>query len=146
MEDRCDAGPDFDCGTHCVAGFFICSGERLHQTVPFYPVLFQRAQVIGDNIVDRPCVITEKPFAGKFRGPEGAMQFPVVIAGGSKKDAADTLRTIQEVMQAGAAGLSMGRNAFQHRAPEKFVRAACMIVHEGKDAETALRFLKGEGD
>jgi DhnA family fructose-bisphosphate aldolase class Ia len=49
---------------------------------------------------------------------------------------------VEEVIQAGGAGLSMGRNAFQHRTPARFVRAACMIVHEGRSAADALAFLR----
>ena len=67
---------------------------------------------------------------------------PVVIAGGSKQSEEETLRTIEQVIKAGGAGLSMGRNAFQHEDPVRFVRAACMIVHEGASAKEALAFLK----
>jgi class I fructose-bisphosphate aldolase len=47
-------------------------------------------------------------------------------------------------MKAGAAGLSMGRNAFQHENPVRLVSAACAIVQEGKNAEEAMKILRGE--
>jgi fructose-bisphosphate aldolase/2-amino-3,7-dideoxy-D-threo-hept-6-ulosonate synthase len=44
-------------------------------------------------------------------------------------------------MAGGAAGISIGRNAFQHRTPDKFVRAAACIVHANKSVEEALAIL-----
>lgn len=67
---------------------------------------------------------------------------PVVIAGGSKLGDMETLKMIEGAMKAGAAGLSIGRNAFQHEHPDRLVRAACAIVHEGKTAEEAMELLK----
>ena len=40
---------------------------------------------------------------------------------------------------AGAAGISIGRNAFQHRHPAQFVRAAACIVHESRSVDEALK-------
>jgi len=67
---------------------------------------------------------------------------PVVIAGGSKLPDNETLKMIKGAMDAGCAGLSMGRNAFQHENPQKFVAAACGIVHGGKSAEEAMEILQ----
>ena len=67
---------------------------------------------------------------------------PVVIAGGSKTDILSTMELIEGAMQGGAAGVSIGRNAFQHKYPDKFVRAACMIVHERRTAQEAIEILK----
>jgi len=66
---------------------------------------------------------------------------PVVIAGGSKLGDLETLKMIEGAMKAGAAGLSIGRNAFQHEHPDRLVRAACAIVHEGMTAQEAMRLL-----
>jgi len=66
---------------------------------------------------------------------------PVVIAGGSKLGDMETLKMIEGAMKAGASGLSVGRNAFQHEHPDRLVRAACAIVHEGKTAEEAIELL-----
>jgi fructose-bisphosphate aldolase/2-amino-3,7-dideoxy-D-threo-hept-6-ulosonate synthase len=91
--------------------------------------------------------IVKVPYTGRvdtFRQVVEGCPIPVVIAGGSKANEADTLRVVEEVVQAGAAGLSMGRNAFQHPSPARFVRAACMIVHEGRSAQDAVAFLRGK--
>ena len=67
---------------------------------------------------------------------------PVVIAGGSKITDEETLKMIEGAMKAGGAGISMGRNAFQHKNPIKLVKAACAIVHDGMSAEEALKIVE----
>jgi DhnA family fructose-bisphosphate aldolase class Ia len=67
----------------------------------------------------------------------------VVIAGGSKLSDQETLKMVEGAVKAGAAGLSMGRNAFQHARPVRLVSAACAIVHEGKSARQAMKILEG---
>ena len=79
-----------------------------------------------------------------FREVTEGCPVPVVVAGGSKTDDRATLELIEGAMQAGAAGISIGRNAFQHPAPDRFVRAAALIVHQGKSAEEALAVLRGK--
>ena len=89
--------------------------------------------------------IVKVPYTGSpesFKEVVDGCPIPVVIAGGSKLSDEETLRMIEGVIKAGGAGLSMGRNAFQHEHPEKLVRAACAIVHEGKTADEAMEFLK----
>jgi len=78
-----------------------------------------------------------------FREVTRGCPVPVVVAGGSKTDDRTTLELIEGAMEGGAAGISIGRNAFQHPAPDKFVKAAACIVHHGKDVDEALRILKG---
>ena len=73
------------------------------------------------------------------RGPSGAG----VVAGGSKTDDLTTLELIEGSMQGGAAGLSIGRNAFQHANPASFVRACAKIVHDGMSAAEVHEMLKG---
>jgi len=77
-----------------------------------------------------------------FREVTRGCPVPVVVAGGSKTDDKTTLELIEGAMAGGAAGISIGRNAFQHRTPDLFVRAAACIVHMNKSAEEALEILK----
>jgi fructose-bisphosphate aldolase/2-amino-3,7-dideoxy-D-threo-hept-6-ulosonate synthase len=42
-------------------------------------------------------------------------------------------------MDAGAAGVSIGRAVFQHEDPEAITRAVASVVHEDADAESALQ-------
>jgi fructose-bisphosphate aldolase/2-amino-3,7-dideoxy-D-threo-hept-6-ulosonate synthase len=78
-----------------------------------------------------------------FRTVTRGCPVPVVVAGGSKTDERATLELIAGAMAGGAAGISIGRNAFQHPAPDRFVRAAAAIVHEGRTVDEALEILKG---
>ena len=67
---------------------------------------------------------------------------PVLIAGGSKAGDKEMFEMIEGAMQVGAKGLSIGRNAFQHRTPSLFVKAACAIVHDGISVAEALAMLE----
>lgn len=67
---------------------------------------------------------------------------PVIIAGGSKEDEKMTLKIIEDAMKAGAAGVAMGRNSFQHDNPSKFIKAVCEVVHKGKSSQEAMKLLK----
>ncbi len=90
--------------------------------------------------------IIKCPYTGdadSFREVVRGCPVPVVIAGGSKMSDRETLTMIEGAMQAGAGGLSMGRNVFQHDNPELFVRVACAMVHKGMGADEALKTLQG---
>ena len=68
---------------------------------------------------------------------------PVVIAGGPKMNSdQDIFKMVEGALAAGAAGLSIGRNAFQHKTPNKMVQALSKIVHEGASVEKAIAILK----
>ena len=62
---------------------------------------------------------------------------PVVIAGGSKGTDVETLSIVSGAMDAGAAGVSMGRSIFQHEDPEAIVSAVSAVVHEDVPADEA---------
>ena len=67
---------------------------------------------------------------------------PVVIAGGPKaKTATDILELTAEAMQAGSAGLSIGRNMFQNENPTAMAKALSAIVHNGASVEAAQKIL-----
>ena len=67
---------------------------------------------------------------------------PVIIAGGPKaKTAQEVLQTTFESVKAGSAGLSIGRNVFQHENPTLMVKALSAIVHKGASVEQALKIL-----
>ncbi|MEJ5328432.1 MAG: 2-amino-3,7-dideoxy-D-threo-hept-6-ulosonate synthase [Candidatus Bathyarchaeia archaeon] len=67
---------------------------------------------------------------------------PVIIAGGPKcKTDAEILQMAWESLNAGSAGLSIGRNVFQHENPTLMVKALSAIVHGGASVEEALKIL-----
>ncbi|MFC1732478.1 class I fructose-bisphosphate aldolase family protein [candidate division KSB1 bacterium] len=95
---------------------------------------------LGADIIKCPYTGDPESFREVVDGCSGV---PVVIAGGSKLSDEQTLEMVYGAVKAGAAGLSMGRNAFQHENPSKLVQAACSIVHDGRDVEYAMKILKG---
>ena len=74
---------------------------------------------------------------------------PVVIAGGEKMgNDEDILEMVRGAMAAGGAGVSIGRNVFQHKEPGKIVQTICKIVHNGSAVEenpAPLHLIKGAG-
>jgi predicted phospho-2-dehydro-3-deoxyheptonate aldolase len=65
---------------------------------------------------------------------------PVVIAGGPKaKSDQDVLKMVEEAVQAGARGVSIGRNVFEHDDIAHMTRAISRIVFQGMSAEEAYR-------
>jgi len=63
---------------------------------------------------------------------------PVVIAGGKKGTDMETMRMVKGAMDAGAAGVSMGRSIFQHENPRSIANAIARIVHKGESVEIAM--------
>jgi fructose-bisphosphate aldolase/2-amino-3,7-dideoxy-D-threo-hept-6-ulosonate synthase len=71
-----------------------------------------------------------------------ACSVPVMIAGGEKAGDAATLLAISDAVKAGAAGVCMGRNAFQRDNTAAFVQAVFRIVHGGEDPDRVLEDIR----
>lgn len=70
---------------------------------------------------------------------------PVVIAGGEKMNTEkDIFEMIKNSLDAGGAGVSIGRNAFQHNDPKKLVKAISGMVHKNWSIDEAMECLCGE--
>lgn len=94
---------------------------------------------LGADIVK--CVYTGTPDG--FTEVVNGCPVPVVIAGGAKMDSdEDIFKMVDGALKAGVAGLSIGRNAFQHANPEKMIGALSKMVHENYTVKQALDFLK----
>jgi len=94
---------------------------------------------LGTDIVKVPYTGSVDSFAEVVQG----CPVPVVIAGGPKMDSdEDIFKMVEGALKAGAAGVSIGRNAFQHEKPEKIVAALCKMVHHGASIEEASQILK----
>lgn len=77
-----------------------------------------------------------------FREVTSGCAVPVVIAGGPKMDSdREILEMVKGAMDAGGAGVSIGRNVFQHANPTRMVMAISSIVHGGESVEEALAIL-----
>jgi len=80
-----------------------------------------------------------------FREVVSGCPVPVVIAGGPKTEGAEAFLTmIHDALKSGAAGVSIGRNVFQHERPELMTRALTAIVHENADVQKALKIAGGK--
>ena len=78
-----------------------------------------------------------------FRKVVSGCPVPVVIAGGPKMNSdRDILEMVQGAIEAGGAGVSIGRNVFQHRDPSRMVGAISLLVHENSGVDEALSFLQ----
>lgn len=67
---------------------------------------------------------------------------PVVIAGGEKMETdEELLAMVKEALSAGACGVSIGRNVFQHDDTIAIIKAIDLLVHENKSIEEALELL-----
>ena len=70
---------------------------------------------------------------------------PVVIAGGPKMgNDEEIFKMVAGSLEAGSAGVSIGRNAFQHKNPTKMVQALSKMVHHRASVNEAIEMLKDE--
>ena len=86
--------------------------------------------------------IVKVPYTGdieSFADVVGACCVPVVIAGGELMDSTrQLLQMVHDSVRAGGAGVSIGRNVFQHPRRIELVRVMRAIVHDNADVEHAL--------
>ncbi len=73
-----------------------------------------------------------------FRRIVDACFVPVIVLGGAAGDDAAILRMVEEAMSAGAAGIAIGRNVWQHPQPSLMLRRLHAVVHENATAGDAL--------
>jgi len=94
---------------------------------------------LGADIVK--CVYTGSPES--FKEVVDGCPVPVVIAGGPKMSSDEEIfKMVEGALKAGAAGVSIGRNAFQHERPDKMVAALARMVHKQAGIEEAIRMLR----
>jgi putative autoinducer-2 (AI-2) aldolase len=73
---------------------------------------------------------------------------PIVMAGGKKLAELDALTMAYNAVQQGAAGVDMGRNIFQSKAPKAMIAAINAVVHKNakpKEAYKLFSSLKAKG-
>jgi fructose-bisphosphate aldolase/2-amino-3,7-dideoxy-D-threo-hept-6-ulosonate synthase len=75
--------------------------------------------------------------AESFRRVVESTRLPVLIAGGSKGTDRETLSMVRGAMDAGAAGVSMGRSLFQHETPEAIAEAVAAVIHDDASPDEA---------
>ena len=68
--------------------------------------------------------------ADEFRSIIEASYVPVVVLGGAAMGDDDALlKMVSDAMAAGAAGVAIGRNVWQHPQPEEIAKRMCEIIH-----------------
>ena len=85
----------------------------------------------------------------KYNGDVEAMKWVVrcagktktVIAGGPQIAENDFLGLVYDSMRSGAIGMAIGRNAWQAKEPLKLAKALREIIHNGKTAEEAKKYI-----
>lgn len=95
---------------------------------PFDPVLVAHAARLGAEL---GADVVKVPYTGdpeSFRAVVRGAGVPVVVAGGPKRDSFDgLLEALRGARAAGAAGVSIGRNVFQHDDPAAAIAAIADI-------------------
>lgn len=93
--------------------------------------------------------IVKCPYTGdidSMRHVTESCPVPVVIAGGPKcENDLDVLHMVEDAMTSGAAGISLGRNIFQHARPDLMTSALRAIIIDGRPARDAMGILKSNG-
>jgi class I fructose-bisphosphate aldolase len=82
----------------------------------------------------------------KYPGSKGAMEdavrmagpTKVVMSGGSKTSDREFLSSVKDVIDAGGAGLAVGRNVFQREHPRRILDALEQVIFEEATVEAAL--------
>jgi len=93
---------------------------------------------IGADIIKTNYTGSPETFRDVVRG----CPVPVIIAGGPKaKTVEDILQMAYDAVQCGGAGVSIGRNVFQHKDPTAMVKALSAIVHENASVKDGLKVL-----
>lgn len=112
-------------------------------TNPYDPQMVAHAARIGAEL---GADIIKTVYTGdvdSFKTVVQGCPVPVIIAGGPKTESdRGFLEMIDEAIEAGARGVAIGRNVFQHRTPVKLTRAITEIVHGRKSVDEALEQLE----
>jgi fructose-bisphosphate aldolase/2-amino-3,7-dideoxy-D-threo-hept-6-ulosonate synthase len=99
------------------------------------------AMELGVDLVKVPFTGTSESFARVLED----VDVPVLVAGGARLATEEAiLRFVDEVLQAGAAGVTFGRNIFQSANPVRLARAVTTMVHHRMSLADALAVLGDE--
>ena len=96
---------------------------------------------LGADLVRVPLTVSGEA----FKEVVAVCPVPLMAIGGEKKSKEkDVLQMVHEVMEAGAYGMSLGRNVFQYKKPGNMIKAVSQIVHEGMSVTRAMKALQEE--
>lgn len=104
--------------------------------------VIKHAARVGDEMGADIVKVSYSGSESSFRQVTAGVSIPVVIAGGAKMDSdVDILEMVKGAVDAGGAGVSIGRNVFQHPDSTRMVQAISAIVHGGKGVDDAMKIL-----
>lgn len=119
-------------------------GERIKNE--YDPEAIKHAARLGAELGADMVKVSYTGDPDSFREVVKGCDVPVIIAGGPKMESdRAVLAMVKDAMEAGASGISIGRNVFQHSDPTRMVAALSMIVHQETSIEEAMEFLRGDG-
>lgn len=92
------------------------------------------AAELGADLVKVTYTGSKASFGKVVRG----CPIPVLIAGGEKAETErEVFENVQGALDAGGAGVCIGRNVFQHDSPLAMMQAICAMVHDGASPDDA---------
>jgi DhnA family fructose-bisphosphate aldolase class Ia len=116
-------------------------GQKEHYTVEKIGLAVRLAAELGADVVK-----TAYPVDGTvddFKRIVETCYVPVIVLGGAAMgNDLDLLSMVYDAMKAGAAGIAIGRNVWQHKNPAAIARSLAAVVHEGAKVEEALTLMK----
>jgi fructose-bisphosphate aldolase, class I len=116
-------------------------GEKIKDE--YEPTVLKHAARLGAELGADIVKVSYTGSVETFREVVAGCPVPVVIAGGPKMTSdRDILEMVKGSIEAGGAGVSIGRNVFQHRDPTGIIGAMSMLVHEESSIDEALSFLQ----
>jgi predicted phospho-2-dehydro-3-deoxyheptonate aldolase len=104
--------------------------------------LVKFAEEMGADIVKVNCPSDIKDIYDITR----CVNIPVVISGGPKKDTMECLSSINNALEYGARGVSIGRNVFQSSNPELTTRVISDLVHKRISYKDAVMKISEESN
>jgi len=94
----------------------------------------------GADLIKTYYTGSKETFAEVVKAASG---IPVLMSGGPRVEKAiDFLKVVKNVMDAGAKGVVVGRNIFQHKNPKGMAKAIMAIVHEGKEPSDVIKYVE----
>jgi DhnA family fructose-bisphosphate aldolase class Ia len=116
-------------------------GQTAHYTVEKVGFAVRLAAELGADIVKT--VYPPGATVDEFRRIVQQSFVPVVVLGGAAmNDDASLFKMVENAMRAGAVGIAIGRNVWQHPRPLAIARSLHALVHEEANALEALNLMK----
>ncbi|MGL5979224.1 MAG: 3-hydroxy-5-phosphonooxypentane-2,4-dione thiolase [Erysipelotrichaceae bacterium] len=111
----------------------VAVGKEMERTTKFFLLATRMLAEFGAQII-------KTYYCEDFEKVVAACPVPLVVAGGKKLPEDQALTLVYNAIQAGAAGVDMGRNIFQSECPIGMAKAIAKVVHEDYTDEQAYRY------